>query len=57
VVFGVSCLAAVTGVVDLLTAWTSSLNSSQLMAIAFGGFHLVYGALIVTTGRRDEPAA
>lgn len=57
VVFGVSCLAGVTGVVDILTDWTAHLNGSQLMAIAFGGFHLVYGALIVTTSRREEPVA
>jgi hypothetical protein len=27
------------------------------MAVAFGGFHLVYGGLIVTTGRREETQA
>jgi hypothetical protein len=32
-------------------------NASRLMAIAFGGFHLVYGGLIVTTGRREETKA
>jgi hypothetical protein len=57
VVFGVGCLASVTGVVDLAPEWTRHVNGSRLMAIAFGGFHLVYGGLIVTTGRREEPTA
>ena len=30
--------------------WLMRVNASRLMAIAFGGFHLVYGGLIVTTG-------
>lgn len=29
-------------------------NGSRLMAIAFGGFHMIYGALIVTTKAREE---
>jgi hypothetical protein len=37
--------------------WFVRVNASRLMAIAFGGFHLVYGGLIVTTGRREEPTA
>jgi hypothetical protein len=57
VVFGVGCLASVTGVVDLAPEWTRHVNGSRLMAIAFGGFHLVYGGLIVTTSRREEPTA
>ncbi len=57
VVFGVGSLAGVTGVVDAFTEWTQRTNGSRLMAIAFGGFHLVYGGLIVTTGRREEPTA
>jgi hypothetical protein len=33
------------------------LGPSGLMAATFGGFHLLYGAAIVTTTRRDEPGA
>jgi hypothetical protein len=29
-------------------------NGSRLMAITFGGFHMIYGALIVTLKPRDE---
>ena len=54
VVFGVAAAAGTTGVVDFLAEWTSDVNGSRLMAIAFGGFHLVYGGLIVTTGAREE---
>lgn len=54
VVFGVSCLAGVAGVLQFPLDWTMHLNGSRLMAIAFGGFHLVYGGLIVTLGRREE---
>lgn len=57
VVFGVMSLAAVAGVVEILRGWINMTNGSQLMAIAFGGFHLIYGGLIVTTGRRDESPA
>ena len=57
VIFGVGSLAGVTYVVDALNGWTQRLNGSQLMAIAFGGFHLIYGGLIVTTGRREEFSA
>jgi hypothetical protein len=57
VVFGVGSLAGVSGVVGLLTEWTRDANGSRLMAIAFGGFHLVYGGLIVTTGGREEATA
>lgn len=56
VVFGVVMLAGATGLLDVL-AGARMLNGSQLMAIAFGGFHLVYGGLIVTTGRREEVTA
>jgi len=56
IVFGVASLAGVTMVVDLLAQWTSHTNGSRLMALAFGGFHLVYGALIVTTATREEIA-
>jgi hypothetical protein len=54
VIFGVSSLAGVSGVVDHLSIMMQNLNGSRLMAIAFGGFHLIYGALIVTTARREE---
>lgn len=54
VIFGVVCLAGVTSVVDGLVVWMRELNGSRLMAIAFGGFHLIYGSLIVTTARREE---
>jgi hypothetical protein len=57
VIFGVGALAGVSGVVDLFADWTRRLNGSRLMAIAFGGFHLIYGCLIVTTGKRDETTA
>ena len=57
VVFGVVSLAGVTSVLDDLAVWMKPVNGSQLMAIAFGGFHLVYGGLIVTTGQRQEVMA
>ncbi|MBC8125804.1 MAG: hypothetical protein H8M99_01470 [Gloeobacteraceae cyanobacterium ES-bin-144] len=50
VIFGVGSLASVTGVVDVSAEWTRHLNGSRLMAIAFSGFHLIYGGLILTTG-------
>lgn len=53
VTFGVCSLAFVTDVVHLEQHWMMYLNSSRLMAIAFGGFHLIYGGLIVTTGHRE----
>jgi len=56
VVFGVASLAGITSVVDDLEAWMKDLNGSRLMAIAFGGFHLIYGGVIVTTARREEMA-
>lgn len=57
VVFGLMCLATVTDIVHLDQAWLVRVNASRLMAVAFGGFHLIYGALIVTTGRREDAAA
>lgn len=57
VVFGIFSLATVTDVVHLDIRWLMHLNSSRLMAISFGGFHLIYGALIVTTARREEQTA
>lgn len=57
VVFGVVSLASVARMVHLDPEWLMRVNASRLMAIAFGGFHLVYGGLIVTTGRREETSA
>ena len=57
VIFGVASLAGVTDVIHFLTVWMKGLNSSHLMAISFGGFHLIYGGLIVTTGQREALAA
>lgn len=59
VIFGVFALAAMTGLLGAQVAPVMLYlkNGSRLMAIAFGGFHLVYGAAIVTTGRREEAAA
>jgi hypothetical protein len=57
VVFGLVCLATVANLVELDKEVIIRVNASRLMAIAFGGFHLVYGCLIVTTGRREEPTA
>ncbi len=57
VLFGVLSLAGVAQVIHVPPDWLRILNGSRLMAIAFGGFHLIYGALIVTTGQREELAA
>lgn len=57
VIFGVTSLAGVADTVDLLSEWAAKVNGSQLMAVGFGGFHLIYGALIVTTKGRDEMQA
>ncbi len=57
VVFGVASLAAVADVIHVPQEWLRLLNGSRLMAISFGGFHLIYGALIVTTGPREELTA
>ncbi len=54
VTFGVCSLATVTDVIHLDGKWLMYLNSSRLMAIAFGGFHLIYGGLIVTTSQRER---
>jgi len=56
VIFAILCFAGKTGLVSWLMLWIAPLNASQLMGISFGGFHLVYGALIVTTTRRGEDA-
>lgn len=55
VVLGVVSLAGAAAAVGPLAAWVRSLTGSGLMAIAFGGFHLIYGALIVTTRQSDPP--
>jgi hypothetical protein len=57
VVFGVASLAGVSDVLHVERDWMVHINASRLMAIAFGGFHLVYGGLIVTTGKREETTA
>ncbi|BCU76375.1 hypothetical protein [Luteolibacter sp. LG18] len=59
VIFGFFALAALTGLLgpQIAPVMAYLKNGSRLMAIAFGGFHLVYGAAIVTTGRREEAAA
>jgi len=56
VVFGVTCLAIVFRVLEYPSGWTDHVKTygSRLMAIAFGGFHLVYGGVILTTGHREE---
>lgn len=54
VVFGVVSLASVAGVLHVPPDWLRVMNGSRLMAVAFGGFHLIYGALIVTTGLPRE---
>jgi hypothetical protein len=55
--FGLLCLAGLTYLNDCLSHSVGQLSGSQLMAIAFGGCHLLYGGIIVTTGRRDTHAA
>ncbi|MCP5545233.1 MAG: hypothetical protein H7A49_15160 [Akkermansiaceae bacterium] len=58
VAFGLFSLATAANIVELEPRWLMRVNASRLMAIAFGGFHLVYGGLIVTTSsRRDESPA
>ena len=57
VIFGVCSLVGVTDVLHVEPGLMVHLNASRLMAIAFGGFHLIYGGLIVTTGRREDPTA
>lgn len=58
VVFGLASLATTANIIELEPSWLMRVNASRLMAIAFGGFHLIYGGLIVTTSpRRDESPA
>ena len=54
VVFGVSTLAGFSNVVKIFSQWMVGVNGSHLMAIAFGGFHIIYGGVILTTNRHDE---
>jgi hypothetical protein len=42
---------------DAKEVFLSKLNGSRLMAIAFGGFHMIYGALIVTTKSNEKPTS
>ena len=57
VAFGLLSLAGLTGLNVSLAHAAANLSGSQLMAIAFGGFHLIYGGIIVTTGSRDDNPA
>ncbi len=57
VTFGLLCLGGLTYLSGFLSHTVGTLSASHLMAIAFGGFHLLYGGIIVTTGRRDESPA
>jgi hypothetical protein len=57
VTFGLISLATVANIIEFDREWLMRINPSRIMAIAFGGFHLIYGGLIVTTGRREESNA
>lgn len=57
VTFGVVSLASVADVIHVPPDWIRMMNGARLMAVAFGGFHLIYGALIVTTGSREGNTA
>ncbi len=57
VTFAILCFAGKTGLVPWLKDWIIPMNASHLMALSFGGFHLIYGALIVTTARRGDEEA
>jgi hypothetical protein len=57
VCFGLYCLAEIVGANQMPHWVINRVTPSQLMAIAFGGFHLFYGALIVTTKERDSAPA
>ncbi len=56
VCFGLLCLAGLTHLNEFLSSTFGTLSGSHLMAIAFGGFHLLYGGIIVTTAHRDDSA-
>lgn len=49
VITGMIAFAGISNVIESLGQPIKALNASQLMAITFGGFHLAYGAVIVTT--------
>lgn len=51
-VTGIASFSAMT-FVQFATPLLNRLGPSGLMAATFGGFHLIYGAAIVTTTRRD----
>lgn len=53
---GLAALSAAT-FVQSMNPLLIRLGPSGLMAATFGGFHLLYGAAIVTTTRRDGPGA
>ena len=53
---GLIALSAAT-FVQSMSPLLTRLGPSGLMAATFGGFHLLYGAAIVTTTRRDGPGA
>ncbi len=57
VLFGLLALSVIASVLDLPGEWSQHINPSRLMALAFGGFHLVYGAVIVTTKGSEAHAA
>jgi hypothetical protein len=54
VVFGLLCLAGLTYLNGWLSQVVNRASGSYLMAVAFGGFHLIYGGIIVISGRRDD---
>ena len=53
---GIGAFASCT-FIQSMTPLLARLGPSGLMAATFGGFHLLYGAAIVTTTRRDRPGA
>lgn len=55
VIFGIIALA-LRYITPMPPAFVMKLNGSRLMALSFGGLHLLYGALIVTTKNRDQDA-
>lgn len=57
VIFGLYSLAEITRVNQLTCYLITRVTPSQLMAIAFGGFHIIYGAIIVTTKERSPDPA
>lgn len=53
---GIGTFAACT-FLQTMSPILNRLGASGVMAATFGGFHLLYGAAIVTTTRRDGPGA